>query len=198
MRTILLGLVVLALVGCSGCDDATPNEAGVPAGRLGSVVSVEFKPDVHGIHRYWHYTVKVRLAALDQLQELRLQSQAAEDAGEGFTVTVVEHFSADYRGVDTHSGTVGDYRVMRLYPATVAEVDAKGGFAMLPQNLDGSLSTDLTFHPQFNISYTSDHAIQGRVVAVDLSNPIIWTLDSSERGVVITVDGVALPMFEAP
>lgn len=201
---IVVGCLILSmgmLVCCSGCDDSSSRpepERGTPAGRLGRVVSVEFTPDVHGVHRYWRYTVTVHLAALGQLQEVRLQSQAARDEGNGFTVTVVEHFDETSDGIDIHTGTVGDYRVMRLYPATVAGVDAMNGFAMLPQNLDGSLLTDLTFHPQFNESYTSGHSIGGSMKTADLSAVVEWTLDSSKDGVLITVDGVALPLFVAP
>lgn len=90
-------------------------------------------------------------------------------------------------------------RQMVVYPGTVKDADfTSAGFAMLPENMDGSLKTDIG--PRFNRSYRykgvlnphtgklefepgngTNHEIRGRITDCDRSLGVTWNF-KYERG----------------
>lgn len=84
--------------------------------------------------------------------------------------TFVETFAADdVTVVDSHSGygfgahTEGVRRSCVVYCGQTEGADWSGRFAMLPQNFDGSVTTNAP-HDRFNVRYWVRHRAQGRVV----------------------------------
>ena len=49
-----------------------------------------------------------------------------------------------------------------------------GDFAQLPENMDGSLKTNIG--PFFNVEYQKNHKTQGKVVKDDRTNSIYWSI----------------------
>ena len=66
-------------------------------------------------------------------------------------------------------------RSMVVYPGEVEGADTTIlGFAMLPENRDGSVKT--TTGLLFNEQYRKNHKLQGRIVDCDKSMGVTWTL----------------------
>lgn len=121
---------------------------------------------------------RVRVRFYERTEYLGLLQEL--DLGNG--QTLVEYFRTDdgRMGVchkDVHFTKQGDFevRLMKIYPADVAGVDYRSGFAMLPQNMDGSVRTNTG--PNFNADYLKDHQVRGRVVRCDQERTAHWKIE---------------------
>lgn len=64
-------------------------------------------------------------------------------------------------------------RQMFIYPGTVVGADETFfGFAMVPENMDGSVKT--TTGPEFNKNYRKNHSVQGVITECDKSLGVTW------------------------
>lgn len=88
---------------------------------------------------------------------------------------------------DVHFSERGSFEIrkMRIYPADVAGVDYSNSFAMLPQNMDGSVRTNTG--PNFNASYLKNHQVRGRVVRCDPARSAYWKIEYDNGKLVVTI-----------
>lgn len=112
------------------------------------------------------------------------------DLGNG--LYLVEYFRMDDGRMemchkDVHFSEKGtkELRKMKLYPADVAGVDYRRNFAMLPQNMDGSVRT--TTGPNFNAGYLKNHQVRGRVVRCDQTRSAHWKIEYDNGKLVVTI-----------
>jgi len=98
--------------------------------------------------------------------------------------TVVESFRILGNGIcclDSHRWVgVKDIRKIFVYPGIVIDADeTEFGFAMLPRNRDGSVSS--TTGDRFNANYRSNHKIKGRIVLDDKLSGFTWYLNFENK-----------------
>lgn len=178
----------------ASCDEV---EEPAPAPSFLEVVKVEWFPTGPGGKMLITdgYAINLHVGA-GVVQELTFH-----EAATGQTGTLVEYFGHE-RAIDRHSGTLSDWHLMKIYPGSVADVDADAnGYAMLPQNLDGSFTTNIPPGSMFNHQHLASHAIQGCVDTADPSSAVTWIVQGGYRngalGLVLTIDGNEM-FFPAP
>lgn len=118
------------------------------------------------------------------------------DLGNG--LYLVEYFRMDDGRMemchkDVHFSEKGtkELRKMKLYPANVEGVDYRGSFAMLPENMDGSVRT--TTGANFNKDYRKNHAVKGRVVSAALDLAVHWSIKYDHGELTVTIPPQADP-----
>lgn len=166
----LLLIVVIALL-AAGCCAPRLDWADIPEDQP---VSIEFL-DQQVPSGDWIYRVRVRFYERTEYEGL-IQEIHFSDGN-----TLVEYFRMDdgrmevcHKDVHTRIGVDYEVREMTVYPANVVDVDYDGTFAMLPENIDGTVRT--TTGANFNKDYRKKHAVKGRVVACDRSRAAYWKL----------------------
>ena len=148
-------------------------------------VSVELldqeAPSSDGVFR-----VRVRFYERTEYQGLMQEL----DLGNG--QTLVEYFRMpdgrmDVCHKDVHFSEQGEFEVRRMtiYPADVAGVDYSSNFAMLPQNMNGTVRT--TTGPNFNADYLKNHQVRGRVVRCDQNRSAHWKIEYDHGKLVVTI-----------
>lgn len=89
------------------------------------------------------------------------------------------------------------WRYMFVYPATVDGADTTPfGFAMLPENRDGSVKT--TTGTAFNEGYRSRHEVRGRVVADAKHLGIVWTINYTKGKLTVTLPNDLITHYYDP
>lgn len=84
---------------------------------------------------------------------------------------------------DRHTWSdASEARTMTVYLAKVEGVDWRGRFAHLPQNMDGSLVTNIGLN--FNAEYQRTHKTQGRIVARS-EESFTWRFAATEHRLVV-------------
>lgn len=178
LKFILLSLMALTLFSCKSIDIIP--EVELPNNDKISflVWSIETKSD--------RFEVKVVFSEDTEYEGL-IQEIVLDDG-----TVLVEYFLLPFGkfsagSYDFHAATfimTKHLRNMRIYPANVTGVDYDNGFAHLPQNIDGSLKTNIG--PFFNPEYQKDHKTQGRITKADRDNSIYWSIIFND-GIIIVV-----------
>lgn len=183
----LLLIVVIALL-AAGCCAPRLDWADIPEDQP---VSIEFL-DQQVPSGDWIYRVRVRFYERTEYEGL-IQEIHFSDGN-----TLVEYFRMDdgrmevcHKDVHTRIGMDYEVREMIVYPANVEGVDYRGTFAMLPENMDGSVRT--TTGTNFNKDYRKNHAVKGRVVSAALDLAVHWSIEYNHGELTVTIPPQADP-----
>jgi len=180
MRNMVM--VLFALLLTAGCS------APLAVFRLSDDVSMAVY-SMHADHDGFEVKVKFRESTVypEVIQEGVLPTRA----------TFVEKFPADDETfMDRHhayglAAHAISSRTMTVYVGETRGTDDTWlGFAMLPQNLDGSVVTN-TDPKKFNAQYTRSHAITGRIVRAGTSRGV-WSLHWSPHRLLLRTDSGSL------
>lgn len=161
-------LLVLALLLCiTGCSTFKRYEPIQKTGDVGiQIVRVEFSDTLQDDLKFRVTVALYNLSKSDHLiQEIQLQDN-----------TVVECFRNPWfqtHSLDMHSmKSTPHSRRMFIYPGEVEGADYWNNFAMLPSNMNGSVTT--TTGPNFNKDYRANYKVQGRVTEAKTERGVYW------------------------
>lgn len=108
----------------------------------------------------------------------------------GYVLVEWFHVAPGYGTRDHHVGPDNGSRTMMVYPADVEGIDGPvvdGAviWAHLPENLDGSVKTNVG--PNFNADYQRQYKTQGKVTRANREGAVFWRVDHEGDDLVVTI-----------
>lgn len=135
--------------------------------------------------------IGIRISAVELVFENHSEyTHIVQEIDLGNGVHLVESFRMEdgHRTTDRASwSSIKEFRTMKVYCANVTGADEWGGFAHLPENMDGSVVTNIG--PNFNRVYQRNHETKGRITKKS-SNYFIWTLSSDGLNLSVRTEGI--------
>lgn len=203
---IIATLAAFLLCACSGCDDNTKTDRSLRV----EVVAVNFitwpttghsaRPTLPG-EAYTDYSLTARIYGSGVAQEL-VYTASATPRRRAVDNSLVEFFGIKSEGweyaIDNHVGRNHSTCAITCYTATCDGADYLNGYAMLPQNLDGSFTTNQSavemlpgdvYDYRHNPYYLDAHTVTGWLGSAS-ADRIQWAITADDSGLTITIDGV--------
>lgn len=150
----------------------------------GCVSSTKTVPDSGG-------EIGIRISAVELVFENRSDyTHIVQELDLGDGIYLVECFRIAKGELITDRASwssIREFRTMKVYCADVVGADEWGGFAHLPENMDGSVVTNIG--PNFNRVYQRYHETRGRIIKKS-SNYFIWTLSSDGLNLSVRTEGI--------